>query len=402
MKILLVVPFLPYPGAGHAGSKYAYHLLRTLVEQHEVHLVTRAFPGEEVHLPQLRGMVTGLEVVAGPGAYSGPSVTMLARVVGSHWLLAKLARTVLEREQFDLCQVEYTESGVFWNVPRDTPAVISLIDVMAKPARRRYLAAKGIGRLTAWGKWLITRGVEAYAISKFQRVFALSDEDRKWANELYPQANVQVLKYPAAIEFIGLPRHEMQYRVLFVGALNRPPNLEAVQWFIDGCWPDIRRHVPTAEFHIVGHGLPDANRNRWSTDPSIKVVGPVDSVEEHYKAAAVFVAPILTGGGIIVKILDGLAAGVPVVTTGRGNEGIGAENGKSIVVADEPENFALSVIRLLKNKELRDETGKAGQEYIEREFSSIGFASTLAHAYTDLMRDHQASKGLESRREMEI
>ena len=384
MKILLVVPFLPFEGAGHAGSKYAYYLLRTLAASHHVHLITRSFPGEEVHIQHLRSLVAGLEIVEGPGAYSKSSPAMLARVIASHWRLARLAQKVLEREPFDICQVEYTESGVFWRAPRSIPAVMTLIDVMAKPARRRYLAAQGLGRVSAWVKWQITRSIEAFATSKFQRLFALSDEDCRWANDLYPKAQVLVLKYPAGIEFVGFERRESHLTVLFVGALNRPPNLEAIEWFIDDCWPVIRREVPAAVFHIVGHGLPESHRIRWALDPAIKIVGAVESVELHYKSAAVFVAPILTGGGIIVKILDGLASGVPVVTTSRGNEGRGAEDGKSVLIADTPDVFASSVIRLLRNQEFRDAVGLAGKQYVEQVFSPSGFALTLEQAYDEL------------------
>jgi glycosyltransferase involved in cell wall biosynthesis len=384
MKILLLTPFLPYPGAGHAGSKYSYYLLHTLAVRNEVHLVTRSFPGEETHLRHLRRIVAGLQVVEGPGAYSTPSPTMLPRVVASYRRLGMLAQMVLERERFDVCQVEFTESGVFWKAPRAIPAVMTLHDVVAKPARRRYLAARGVGRVTAWGKWRVTRALEAFVASKFQQLFALSDEDRRWANDLYPKAKVRVLRYPAGIEFVGLPRREVPGRVLFVGALNRPPNLEAIQWFVDGCWPSIQREIPEAEFHIVGHGLPELCRTRWSTDPTIKIVGPVESVERHYKEAAVFIAPILIGGGVIVKILDGLAAGVPVVTTTRGNEGINAEDGKSALVADSPELFAMSVVRLLRNRELREAIGESGRRYVGQVFSPISFASTLNETYTEL------------------
>lgn len=389
MKILLVVPFLPYPGAGHAGSKYAYYLLRTLAARHQVHLVTRSFPGEETHIPHLRSLLAGLEIVEGPGAYSKSSPAMLARVVASHWRLAKLAQKVYERERFDVCQVEFTESGVFWKPPRSTPAVMTLHDVMAKPARRRYFAARGLGRVAAWGKWRVTQAIEAFAASKFQRLFALSGEDRRWANDLYPKANVEVLKYPAGIEFVGFPRRETQHRVLFVGALNRLPNLEAIQWFVDGCWPRIRCEFPDAEFHIVGYGLPESHRIRWETDSAIRIVGPVESVEQHYKEAAVFVAPILTGGGVIVKILDGLASGVPVVTTARGNEGIGAEDGKSIFVADTPDDFAAAVVRLLRSQDIRKAIGEAGRQYVEEVFSPNAFIAMLERTYEDLTQSRR-------------
>jgi glycosyltransferase involved in cell wall biosynthesis len=240
-----------------------------------------------------------------------------------------------------------------------------------------------VGRVGTWGKWRIKRAIERFATSKFQHLFVLSDEDRLWAHELCPEATVRVLRYPAGMEFAGLPRREVPGRILFVGALNRIPNLEALQWFVGGCWPRIRGQCPDAEFHIVGRGLPEMYGLRWSADPAIKIIGPVESVESHYSEAAVFIAPILTGGGIIVKVLDGLAAGVPVVTTTRGNEGIGAD-ATAVLIADTPDAFASSVIRLLKDESLREAVGDRGRQYAKRKFSPVAFTETLNETYAEM------------------
>jgi glycosyltransferase involved in cell wall biosynthesis len=84
--------------------------------------------------------------------------------------------------------------------------------------------------------------------------------------------------------------------------------------------------------------------------------------------ASVFVAPILVGGGIIVKILDAMAAGVPVVTTTYGNEGIRAEPGNELFVADTPEDFASRVISLLGEDNLRQRVGENGRAFVTKYF----------------------------------
>lgn len=392
MKILLVTPFLPYPGVGHAGGKLCHYLLKILAARHELHLVARSFPHEHTHLERLRESVAHVHVVEGPGVYTGRSIWSLTQVIASYRRLAVMARKVLDSERFDIAQVEFVEAGVFWRPCPDVPSVLTFHDVIAKPAYRRFEAATGVRRIAGLGKYQLTRHVERMSASKFQRHFTLSEDDGRWANDLYPGIRPRVLKYPGGIEFAGKCRSPCPNRVLFVGALNRQPNLDGLHWFLDGCWPAILRQVPCARFQIVGQGLPEKYRRQWSADPSIEVVGPVADIESHYTNAAVFVAPILTGGGVIVKILDSLAAGTPVVTTSRGNEGIVAQHGVSLMIADSDEQFAMSVVRLLHDHALRDSVGRAGKRLVESEFSQQAFATTLEETYAEMLGERRRSE----------
>ncbi|MGB3095106.1 MAG: hypothetical protein WBB46_00020, partial [Candidatus Deferrimicrobiaceae bacterium] len=131
MKILVVSPFLPYPGVPHAGGKLVYFLLQTLVRNHLVYLVSRYYPGEENHIGELRKMLSGLELVSAPGPVKAGSIPSVGRTVWSYFRLARKAREVLNRETFDVCQVEFTETGVFWTPTGDVPAVLTCHDIIA-------------------------------------------------------------------------------------------------------------------------------------------------------------------------------------------------------------------------------------------------------------------------------
>src|SRR5208283_3084824 len=126
-------------------------------------------------------------------------------------------------------------------------------------------------------------------------------------------------------------------------------NVDAALYFYQKVFPLIRRRVSDAKFVIAGYGPPEELTALQKNDPGVLVTGFVDDIDECYKKAAVFVAPILLGGGIIVKILDALAAGTPVVTTSYGNEGIGAVPGRDLLVADDAEGFAAAVLRILRD-----------------------------------------------------
>ena len=385
MRILFVSPFLPYPGVPHAGGKLIHYFLSVLARRHSVVLLSRIFPGEERHLPHLSKMLERVETVPAEGPIRAGSLVSLIRIVASYRRLCRHARRLLRSERFDLCQVEYTETAVFFPADPGIPAVLSCHDVIAKPAYRRYAVSTGLSRYFAWVGWRVAVAAERRAVRKFRRIFTLSDEDRDWAGRLYPKGEFRTLRYPAGIDFKGIPRLPHKRRVLFVGALNRPENADALRFFLRQVWPSVRREIPDAEIWVVGGGMDMDLREELVSTSGGLAVGSVPEVESYYASAAVFVAPILTGGGVIVKILDALAAGVPTVTTHYGNEGIRAQEGEEILVADTPGDFAAVVTNLLRDESARHAIGEAGQRFVKVHFSEKAFTETLDSMYREVL-----------------
>ncbi|MBP2677586.1 MAG: glycosyl transferase group 1, partial [Deltaproteobacteria bacterium] len=274
----------------------------------------------------------------------------------------------------------------FWEPPPDLPAALTCTDIIAKPAYRRYEGSNGLKRVAAFAAWKGKHAVERRAVSRYRTVFTLSHEDREWANRLYPDARVRVLLYPGGIDHVGLPRQEVPGRVLFVGALQRPLNIQYLRFLAEKVWPHVRREISDAELHVVGGGLPVREQELLSGIPGVRLTGFVEDLESEYKCASVFAAPILSGGGVIVKILDAMAAGVPVVTTSYGNECIRAEAGKDILVADSPEDFGRALAMLLKDSEMRNVLAERGHRHLAVNFSEESLIRTLDAAYQELIR----------------
>jgi len=388
--VLLVSPFLPYPGVPHAGGKLVYHLLSLLSRNHSVHLVTRVFPEETKFLPEITGMVTGFDVITAPGPVERGNPVSLWKTLWSYFRLTRLVEEVIRHHAFDVCQVEFTETGMFWKRNRDLPAILTCHDIIAKPAFRRYAASNGLSRWIAWGLWKGKLAIEKRVLSKFDRIFTLSEEDLEWGKKLYPGISFRVLRYPGGIGFTGLSRHEIANRVLFLGALHRPPNIDAVRYLWERVWPMVREQVPQAELWIAGGGMPGPLKEKLSGDPSVKLIGFSKQIEEIYKTAAVFVAPVLEGGGVIVKILDAMSAGVAVVTTPYGNEGIRAKEGLEILVADRPDDFAEEVVRLLRDVGFKTAMGEAGKRFVEEHFRSDVLVAEIERMFEDLLETRRS------------
>ncbi len=150
--------------------------------------------------------------------------------------------------------------------------------------------------------------------------------------------------------------------------MDRAHNLAGVIWFLDRVWPRIRKAAPAARFFIVG-GRPPAELRARADDQCI-VTGFVDDLASWYRAATVFVSPMLVAGGLLQKVVDAMAFGVPVVATSVCNHGIGATPGEHLLTADTAEDFAAAVLTLLHDPEAQVRLGSAGRHFIQTRYDT--------------------------------
>jgi len=139
------------------------------------------------------------------------------------------------------------------------------------------------------------------------------------------------------------------FTMLFLGSFRHLPNEEALRWFLQRVLPRVRAAEPRARLVVIGsdppprHSLPDGE--------SVDLIGFVEDVREPLARYATFVCPILSGSGVRVKLLEAFAAGIPVISTRLGAEGLADEDGDICALADDPEAFAGHVLNLLANPE---------------------------------------------------
>jgi glycosyltransferase involved in cell wall biosynthesis len=137
--------------------------------------------------------------------------------------------------------------------------------------------------------------------------------------------------------------------ILFLGSFRHLPNQEALQWFVGGVLPLILAEEPTARFVVIGSDPPP--QHALHPTESIDLIGFVDDIREPLARYAVFVCPILSGSGVRVKLLEAFAAGIPVVSTRLGAEGLADKDGEICALADDPGSFGRHVLELLRDSE---------------------------------------------------
>lgn len=193
-----------------------------------------------------------------------------------------------------------------------------------------------------------------------------SESDAAAARWVAPDARVAV--YPNAIPSTPLPDARGEDAIVFSGNMEYHPNIAAVRFFRECIWPELRERWPRLVWRLIGKN-PGAVRRFTAGDPRIEVGGAVEDAVAALARAKVAVVPILAGSGTRLKILEAWAAGVPVVSTTMGAEGLPARDGEHLLLADHARAFAGAVSRLMAGEELRARIGAAGRALLEREFT---------------------------------
>lgn len=203
---------------------------------------------------------------------------------------------------------------------------------------------------------------EQKAVRGFDHVIAVSEHDKKLMTAWVEPERVTVV--PTGVDtgqFCPSTQPEQEKPlVLFVGAMDWEPNVDAVKYFCAEVWPLVLAKVAGARFRIVGRN-PD-RRVQELAGSSVEVTGRVPSVVEHLREAAVVVVPLRVGGGTRLKIYEAMAVGKAVVSTSVGAEGLDVHQGRDVMLADSPGSFAEAVITLLTDEDLRRRQGRAAAE----------------------------------------
>jgi len=188
-----------------------------------------------------------------------------------------------------------------------------------------------------------------------------SDPDTMSRNPIIPIAVDPSALQPAAMS-------PARKRVTFVGGLHWPPNAQGVIWFLKKVWPMIRATSSDAQLTIVGARAPAELIDLAADLGQVELAGFVADLATIYSETAAFIVPLHAGGGMRVKIVDGWAHALPIVSTSLGAEGIDARPGENILIADSAEEFAGRVLNLLSEPDLAEAIGMAGRKTVETQY----------------------------------
>lgn len=377
-RALFLAPETPYPLAG-GGALRSASLLHYLACGHDVDVIVFRQPGEASPALQFPpGLARRISVIDLPPTGSNAA----ARGLRNAGRLARGVPPLVDRFAGFEAQVMAAQAGQkyavgviehFWCAPywqQIAPfcerTVLDLHNVESVWHERCAEAEGGAAALAhrAFGRAALR--LERACLPHFSLILTASECDAALARERAPHARVSV--YPNAIPLRPMPRGERAHAVVFSGNLEYHPNQSAVRFFRQQVWPGLRERWPELVWRLVGKN-PRAVKQWTAGDPRIEVCGPVTDAIEELARAQVAVVPILAGSGTRLKILEAWAAGLPVVSTRLGAEGLPVENGRHLVFADTGTAFVETVSKLLESRDLCEQLGGAGRQLLENQFT---------------------------------
>lgn len=384
MKILFISQLFPYP-PDSGGKIKTLSVLRLIGRSHKVHFVCFSpLPVGEERINSLRKCCRGVKIFVWPPV-SARFVNLkkeLFRNLFSFTPFTVLrydcpaARQYLDnlyrREKFDMIWIDHTNIAQY--LPEEKSCCWILdehnIETYAKATIARFesLPVFKIGFALETIKLFF---YERRIIPKFDYWLAISEPDRRkligWGAKV---KRVFVLPVPLKAKCLWV-FHRQEPVILFVGSLSWWPNRDGVTWFYRHVWPLIREKVSNVRFWIVGDG-PKPYMLEWEKkDPAVKFFGYVKRIEPFFRRASLLVAPLRMGGGIRIKILTAMAAGLPVIATAKAAEGIAASNGREIMIADKQEGLAEGIARILKNPRLSEKLSANGMSFVKSRYSDL-------------------------------
>ncbi|MCL4352865.1 glycosyltransferase family 4 protein [Patescibacteria group bacterium] len=402
MKILLVSSFLPYPlySGGHIRL---YNLIKLLSKKHEVVLVCekRDYQSEE-DIKELEKICRGVRAVPRKKQWSlanilktGFSLSPFLVTGHTNSKLKKAIEEELEKEKFDLVHVE--TFYVMQNLPEriNLPVVLAEHNaeylVYRRFADRMSLFLRPLFRLDVWKmkRW------ERNCWKKAAQLVAVSEEEGKMMEGI--NKNVSVIPNGADTENFKFQTPDFKFqkaerRVLFIGDFRWLQNRDALGWILKDIWPKINYELGVTSYElklwVVGRKIPGVIKKLTKNEDVVFDENAPKETWEIFKQADILLAPIRVGGGTSFKILEAMASGVPVVTTGLGIEGINAINGKEAMIQDSAERMAESVVNLLDDANLYDIIAANARRLIEQKYDWKKIAKKLETVYESAKISH--------------
>ena len=350
MKILVISSNIPMPDRA-AGELRFYTLLKLLAEVHKVSLCpfklewqneTMSEAVTKCYIEKLENINIGL---------------------GSTDVL-----TTLRSEQFDLVLFEFYYSVLKYIdfVRFYQPQARVLIDSVDIHYKRFFSKATLTGKPSDVEYAETVKQQELAAYGQADLIIAVTEDDGLLLNKDAPYAKISILPtvHPTP-EFIA---HCPPYnKLLFVGAFNHEPNIDAVLYFCDEIFPLLLKTNSDFTLEVIGPNPPDSVKALQSD--KIFIRGFIENLDAYYRQSHISVAPLRFGAGIKGKIGEALSYGVPVVTTEIGAEGFGLSPGENVLVAKTVLDFAKYILKLSQDDQLYQKLSINGYNFIKENYS---------------------------------
>ncbi len=392
MKILMLTPYLPFPPSS-GGQIRSYNLIKHLSKKHEITLFCYIRRKEEErYLPELKKYCKKVKVFVRRKAWN-PLNVLLAGLTQYPFLVCiylsnafkKAVTEELAGAPYDLIHAE--TFYVMTNIPKTNTPILLVEQTIEYLVYKHYVE----GLKNVFLKWLLSIDVaklrfwETYYWKKADEVVAVSAADKDEMLKLAPQLKVDLVPNGVNLDFFSVKKNwsDANPRILFVANFKWLQNIEAARLLLDEVFPRVHAKFQRAKVWVVGQFVPDTIKKYRSKDVIIEPLQESDQegIKKAYYDSSVFVSPLRGPGGTRLKHFGAMAAKLPLITTTVGAEGLGAKDGKEIIIRDDPEGISDAVLKVLSDEKYSKKIAENARALVEEKYSWYKMGQLLDEIY---------------------
>lgn len=385
MNVLVLTAYPPVLHL-HGGGVRMFHNIRILAEKHSVHVISFVENEEE---RELLGSLNGIcESVSGVNRVPNlrPRPWSLDPAMMWHFDVPEMHRKVAEavdRWRIEILQCEYLQMAQFRRA--DVFTVWTAHEVMSANAYKEFLAENHpLKKIRSYYQWMTMLRYEVRVAKSFDRVITMTEADAAYLRSYAPAAVVRPI--PIGVDsswYAPLEVHpDRRLEAVFLGNFRHTPNVEAVRFLVEHVVP----HFPELHFQVAGGNVP----NGLVDGAPVELMGyQADTRLLYNRPNTIVLAPLFSGTGQRVKLLEAFSMAMPVVTTPTGAAGFPVLDGKDAFVTDSIDGYLRAVRALCDSRDLRLEMGRLAREMI---LENLDW-SRLADAFLEVVSPTPRSGG---------
>jgi glycosyltransferase involved in cell wall biosynthesis len=397
LRLLVIAPFAPRSNGRHGGARAIARTIAALSGRHDVGLAHVAADGDPGVDAAVGGSVAFVEPLPAPDVRGGrrwarraivdgaliAGIPIAASELRSRAAMERLA-AVAEEWRPDVVQFEFLSTAILSSAAGTdtTPRVLVEHDATLRPVQPFDHLPRAVGSTLEALDARAWRRFAARTAHRFDAAVAFTERDVASCERA---GFSRVERIPLAMPARDRPLDAAGAAppsILFVGYYRHPPNADAARWLVREIFPRVRAECPSAQLVLVGDQLPADVRERAGR--GVVAAGAVDDVSPYLDRAAVVVAPLRTGGGTRVKVVEALGAGKAVVATPLALEGVDVPR-EAALVANSTTEFAASITSLLRDDERRRQLGAAAYAWARSALDVDRAADQYHRLYIELL-----------------
>ena len=295
----------------------------------------------------------------------------------------------LRDKDFDIVQLD----SLFMTPYIDTIRRFSKAKIILRSHNLEYKIYQRMALLSATGPKkaylnILANRLKVYELAildKVDGIATISPEHTRNLEQFDCQTSIQTIPFGVDTSEYAVERpYHFKPTLFHLGAMDRMPNVEGMDWFLKEAWPNILNEFPQFSLHLAGKE--SRSYNIAASHKNIALDGEVSSAKKYMLSKGIMIVPLLSGGGIRIKIIEGMALGKVVITTSIGAKGIDVTHGKNILIADTGEEFVQRIREIHEKPELLENISTNARLFIEQNYANSVVTRDLVKFYENCLK----------------